>query len=122
MPEKGRHKAQAFAYATASRNAYLGSKTSASLRPGTLPVPFATVSTLTLASVTRLGCQVQSFPSRSKTIRTITISPTIPLGPYPQLRLCPHVGNTPTNAKIRMIRRIVPMPICDPFGKRYEMF
>jgi hypothetical protein len=38
----------------------------------------------------------------------------IPLGPYPQLRLCPHVGNTPTNAKIRMIRRIVPIPICDP--------
>ena len=44
----------------------------------------------------------------------ITISPMPPLGPYPQLLLCPHVGNTPTNAKMRIIRRIVPMLICDP--------
>jgi len=44
----------------------------------------------------------------------ITISPMPPLGPYPQLLLCPHVGNTPTNAKIRIIRRIVPMLICNP--------
>jgi hypothetical protein len=40
-----------------------------------------------------------------------TISPMPPLGPYPQLLLCPHVGNTPTKAKIRMIRRIVPILI-----------
>jgi hypothetical protein len=44
----------------------------------------------------------------------ITISPMPPLGPYPQLLLCPHVGNTPTSAKMRIIRRIVPMLICDP--------
>jgi hypothetical protein len=55
-----------------------------------------------------------SFPSRSRTIRMITISPMPPLGPYPQLLLCPHVGNTPTNAKMRIIRRIVPMLIGDP--------
>jgi hypothetical protein len=56
--------------------------------------------------------QIQSFPRRSKTIRTTTMSPTIPLGPYPQLLLCPHVGNTPTKARMRMIRRMVPIPIC----------
>ena len=39
------------------------------------------------------------------------MSPTTPLGPYPQLLLCPHVGNTPTSAKIRIIRSIVPMLI-----------
>ena len=44
----------------------------------------------------------------------MTISPMPPLGPYPQLLLCPHVGNTPTKAKIRMIRRIVPILICHP--------
>ena len=43
-----------------------------------------------------------------------TMTPTIPLGPYPQLLLCPHVGNTPTNAKIRMIRRIKPILIYGP--------
>jgi hypothetical protein len=64
---------------------------------GTSPLPF----------------QVQSFPRRSKTIRMTTISPTIPLGPYPQLLLCPHVGSTPTKARIRIIRRIVPMLIGD---------
>jgi len=57
--------------------------------------------------------QVQSFPRRSKTIRMTTMSPTIPLGPYPQLLLCPHVGKTPTKARIRMITRMVPLLICD---------
>jgi hypothetical protein len=52
----------------------------------------------------------------------ITISPMPPLGPYPQLLLCPHVGNTPTNAKMRIIRRIVPILICDPLenGMNYS--
>jgi hypothetical protein len=52
----------------------------------------------------------------------ITISPMPPLGPYPQLLLCPHVGNTPTNAKMRIIRTIVPMLICDPLenGMNYS--
>ena len=56
--------------------------------------------------------QVQIFPRRSRIIRIRTISPMPPVGPYPQLLLCPHVGNTPTKAKIRMIRRIVPILIC----------
>jgi hypothetical protein len=38
-----------------------------------------------------------------------TMTPTIPLGPYPHLLLCPHVGITPTKARIRMIRRMVPI-------------
>jgi hypothetical protein len=57
--------------------------------------------------------QVQSFPRRSKTIRMTTMTPTIPLGPYPQLLLCPHVGITPTKARIRMIRRMVPILMGD---------
>jgi hypothetical protein len=56
--------------------------------------------------------QVQIFPRTSRIIRMRTISPMPPLGPYPQLLLCPHVGNTPTKAKIRMMRRIVPILIC----------
>jgi hypothetical protein len=55
---------------------------------------------------------VQIFPRRSRIIRMTTISPMPPVGPYPQLLLCPHVGNTPTKARIRMIRRIVPILIC----------
>src|SRR5271155_128310 len=60
----------------------------------------------------------QIFPSNNNTIRTTTMSPTPPLGPYPQLLLCPQVGNTPTSAKIRTIRRIVPILI---FLPRKEM-
>ena len=32
----------------------------------------------------------------------------IPLGAYPQLRLCPHVGNAPTKKRIRITSTIVP--------------
>ena len=40
-----------------------------------------------------------------------TIRPTPPLGPYPQLRLCGQAGMAPTNSKIKMISRIVEIPI-----------
>jgi hypothetical protein len=33
--------------------------------------------------------------------------PTIPEGPYPQPRLCPHVGMTPSKTRMRIMIRIV---------------
>ena len=35
------------------------------------------------------------------------IRPTIPKGPYPQPRLCPHVGKTPSTIRTRIMIRIV---------------
>lgn len=40
-------------------------------------------------------------------IKMMTIRPTPPLGAYPQLRLCGHVGNAPNKIKIKTISRIV---------------
>ena len=37
-----------------------------------------------------------------------TISPSPPLGPYPQFRLCGQAGTTPNSNKIRTISRMVP--------------
>jgi hypothetical protein len=40
----------------------------------------------------------------------IRIRPSAPLGRYPQLLLCGQDGIAPINSKIRMIKRIVPIP------------
>jgi hypothetical protein len=42
------------------------------------------------------------------------IRPTIPEGPYPHARLCPHVGMTPSKTRMRMMIRIVPRDIASP--------
>jgi hypothetical protein len=64
------------------------------------------------ALLTRAGLpcprRAQSLPRRSRIITITKSKPRPPLGPYPQLLLCPHVGNTPTKARIRIIRRMVP--------------
>src|SRR3972149_10451206 len=48
-------------------------------------------------------------PSSTRIKRTTRIVPTVPLGPYPQLRLCGHVGSTPTSIRTRITSRIVPI-------------
>jgi hypothetical protein len=53
----------------------------------------------------------QSRPSSAKIMTTMRISPTIPDGPYPQDRLCPHVGKTPSKIRTRIMIRIVPSDI-----------
>ena len=50
------------------------------------------------------------FSGRPASIRSVAP------GSYPAI----NIGNTPTSARIRMIRRIVPMLMGDLFGKRYE--
>lgn len=35
-------------------------------------------------------------------IKMTTIRPPPPLGPYPQFRLCDHVGSAPSNNKIKI--------------------
>lgn len=43
-------------------------------------------------------------------MRTMTrTSPTPPVGAYPQLLLCDHVGSAPTSAKIKITINIVPI-------------
>ena len=37
-----------------------------------------------------------------------TMSPSPPLGPYPQLRLCGHLGIAPNSIRIKTISRTVP--------------
>src|SRR5262249_12166108 len=39
---------------------------------------------------------------------TMRMKPTIPEGPYPQARLWPHVGMTPSKTRMRIMIRIVP--------------
>jgi hypothetical protein len=41
----------------------------------------------------------------------INISPKPPLGPYPQPWLCGQAGSAPTKSRIKMISRIVDIPI-----------
>src|SRR3972149_511716 len=48
-------------------------------------------------------------PTSTRIKRTTRISPTVPLGTYPQLRLCGHVGSTPTSIRIRITSKIVPI-------------
>ena len=48
-------------------------------------------------------------PISNNTIRISTTSPRPPLGPYPQLRLCPQVGRAPMRIRIRTIRRMSEM-------------
>lgn len=43
--------------------------------------------------------------------KIMTITPSAPLGNGPQFALCGQTGSTPTNMRIRMMRRIVPIPI-----------
>ncbi len=51
----------------------------------------------------------QIFPSSSRMIRTSRIKPSAPLGKYPQLRLCGHVGIAPSKSRIITIKRMVPI-------------
>src|SRR5436190_2850845 len=50
----------------------------------------------------------QSLPIRRSTTRITKTSPSPPLGPYPQLRLCGQCGSAPSNMRMRITRRIVP--------------
>jgi hypothetical protein len=54
------------------------------------------------------------LPSRARIRTTIRMRPTIPEGPYPQARLWPHVGMTPSKMRIRIMIRIVPRDITFP--------
>src|SRR4051794_19469712 len=51
---------------------------------------------------------LQIRPMSNRMIRTTTITPTMPLGPYPQPRLYPQFGSAPIRIRMRMMRRIVP--------------
>src|SRR4030095_7868645 len=46
-------------------------------------------------------------PRSNSTMRMITISPSVPLGAYPQWRLCGHAGTAPRAIKRRMTMRMV---------------
>jgi hypothetical protein len=45
---------------------------------------------------------------------TMRMRPTIPEGPYPQARLWPHVGMTPSKIRMRIMIRIVPKDMAVP--------
>jgi hypothetical protein len=49
------------------------------------------------------------FPVKARTITIKRISPNPPLGQYPQPELYGQAGSAPTNRRIRMINRMVPM-------------
>ena len=54
---------------------------------------------------------VYIFPIRNN-IRTMTrTTPIIPVGPYPQELLYPHVGKAPTKTRIKTISKMVPNDI-----------
>jgi hypothetical protein len=50
-------------------------------------------------------------PVSNRMIRMSTTTPAIPLGPYPQPLLYPHVGRAPMRARIKIMRRMVPIDI-----------
>ena len=54
------------------------------------------------------------YPNRPVTMRITTINrirPRIPLGKYPQLLLCGHVGNAPTSSRITRTKSSVPIVV-----------
>jgi hypothetical protein len=55
-----------------------------------------------------------SLPIRAKIITMMRMRPTIPEGPYPQARLWPHLGMTPSKTRIRIMIRIVPRDMAVP--------
>ena len=55
-----------------------------------------------------------NLPSSAKIMIMIRMKPTIPDGPYPQARLWPHVGMTPSRTRMRMMIRMVPRDMMFP--------
>jgi hypothetical protein len=51
----------------------------------------------------------QMRPANARRIMISKMTPKPPLGKYPQPELYGQVGNAPTNRRIRIITRIVPM-------------
>src|SRR3990172_5817003 len=64
---------------------------------------------ITIPRYFRRGIRRQMRPTSARIKRTTRINPTVPLGTYPQFRLWPQVGSTPTSIRIRITSKIVPI-------------